>query len=163
MRRSASAVVLGTALLMSAFAASAQAKIEPQVGIAGIELGMTPAEVIAEKGEPDAERVVPMEILGEVRKMRYGKTKAFFLGTAATDTVFSVRTTSRGQRTDGGAGVGSKEERVAETVPDVRCVTEAGFRYCFVGRRRPGKVVTSFFFSRRTDQVARIFVGIVID
>ncbi len=163
MRRRATTAVLAAALAGCTFATAAQAKIEPQVGIAAIEIGMTPAEVVAEKGKPDAERIVPMEIIGEVRMMRYGKTKAYFLGPNATDTVFSMRTRSRGQRTDGGAGVGSKEKRVLDAVPDARCLSEGNFRYCFVGRRRPGKVVTSFFFSRRTDRVARVFVGIVID
>lgn len=161
MRRSACGVIAGATMLIAVFAANAQAKIEPQVGIAGIEIGMTPAEVIAKKGAPDRQRVVPMEILGDVRMMRYGKTKAFFFP-SPDETVFTVRTTSRGQRTANGAGVGSKEKRVAK-VPNARCVTEARFRYCFVGRRRPGKVVTSFFFSRRSDRVARVFVGVVID
>lgn len=142
---------------------SATAVIEPQVGIAGIEIGMTPAEVIEEKGSPDANKIVRIEIIGDVRKMRYGKTKVFFFGPSESDTVYQVHSTSRGQRTEGGAGVGASVEKVEETVSDVRCLTEAGRDFCFVGRRRPGKVVTSFIFSRKTERVSRVFVGIVID
>lgn len=156
-------IALALATITALPPASAAAAIEPQVGIARIEIGMTPAEVIRQKGEPDANKIVRIEIIGDVRKMRYGKTKVFFFGPGEADTVYQVDTRSRGQRTEGGAGIGSSVERVEESVPDVRCRREARRDFCFVGRRRPGKVVTAFLFSRKTDEVSRVLVGVVID
>ena len=158
--RSLAALVTSAALAVS-IPAMAGAAIEPQVGIAGIELGMTASEVIAEKGEPDKERAFTNELVGPVRMLRYGQTKAFVWDD--TDIVHLVQTRGRAQRTARGAGIGSTEERILDVVPNVRCRTESGFHSCFVGRRRPGKTVTSFFFSRRTDRVNRVVVGYVLD
>ena len=63
---------------------AASAKIHVQKSIAGIALERTAAAVIAKKGAPDADKIVPNEILGQQRKMRYGKTcaHALVVGTA---------------------------------------------------------------------------------
>lgn len=160
MRRTALALALG---LLLALAPAASARIDVQDGIAGIDLEDTAAEVIAQKGSPDADRIVPNEILGEQRKMRYGKTKVFYVGTDDAASVIGLVTKSRGQRTNRGVGVGSREADVVAGVRGVRCRTESGFRHCFKGRFRPGKRVTDFAISPGTGRVTRVVVAFVID
>ena len=163
MRKSRTAAVLiGAALVSAGLWTSAEAAIEPQVGIAGIELEMTATEVIAAKGEPDRDRSLVNELVGPARIMKYGKTKVFFLGSDDSATVATLQTKNRAQRTAGGAGLGSTEERVKEALPRVRCKDD-GRLFCRLGRLRPGKTVTSFRFSNRTDRVSQVFVGFVLD
>ena len=119
--------------------------------------------MIAEKGAPDADRIVPNEILGEQRKMRYGKTKVFYAGTDDSATVIGVVTKSLGQRTNRGVGVGSREADVVAGVNRIRCRTESGFRHCFRGRFRAGHRVTDFAISGVTGRVTRVTVAFVID
>jgi hypothetical protein len=162
------ALSLACALLIVATAASvlagaAGAKIVPQKKIAGIKLGMVRAAVVEKKGKPDSEQTVPHEILGEQRKMRYGKTKVFFAGTRANAGVIAVSTKAPRQRTNTGVGVGSTEREVKDGVNGVRCATEFGFRSCVKGRRLPGKRVTEFAISRSSGRVTSVLIGIVID
>jgi hypothetical protein len=141
---------------------AASAKIHVQKSIAGIALERTAAAVIAKKGAPDADKIVPNEILGQQRKMRYGKTRVYFAGTDDSATVIGLVTKSRGQRTNTGVGVGSTEADVVAAVRRVRCKTEFGFRHCFRGRFEPGRRVTDFAISGG-GRVIRVTVGFVID
>ncbi len=142
---------------------TASAKIRVQKGIAGIALERTAAAVIAKKGTPDADRIVPNEILGPQRKMRYGKTRVYFVGTDDSATVVGMYTKNRGQRTNTGVGVGSTEADVVDGVRRVRCKTESGFRHCFRGRFQPGRRVTDFAIRGGTGRVFSIAIGFVID
>jgi hypothetical protein len=145
------------------FATTAAAKIVPGKSIAGIELRTIRAEVIERKGEPDRERIVPHEILGEQRIMRYGKTKVGFSGTRPRSEVIAVSTRSPRQRTNTGIGLGSTEFEVESTIKGIRCRTQLGERHCVKGRFRPGERVTDFLISKNTDAVAKATVAIVID
>ena len=156
-------ITLAALALGLLFAPHASANIDVQHGIARIELEDTAAAVIAQKGLPDADRIVQNEILGPQRKMRYGKTKVYFVGTDDSATVVGLVTKSLGQRTNTGVGVGSPEADVVAGVPRVRCRTESGFRHCFRGRFRPGRRVTDFAISGGTGRVIRVTVGFVID
>ena len=142
---------------------AAEARIVVQKGIMGARLGMPFPAVIEKVGDPDGNRVVPNEILGAQRVLRYGKTHVFFDGPGTDTKVVTVTTTSRRQRTKSGVGVGSHENAVKDGVAGVRCGTSLSVRRCIVGRERPGRRVTVFFIKKRTKRVIRVTVGRVID
>jgi hypothetical protein len=129
----------------------------------GINLKMTGARVIQEKGPPDAERVVPNEILGRQRLLRYGKTRAGLSGPRRSDTVIAVTSRDPRQRTRSGVGVGSTEADVKSGVQGIRCRTDAGSRHCFKGSFRPGERVTDFSISLPAHLVTRVTVSFIID
>jgi hypothetical protein len=153
-------VAVACVFLLSAVLAGA--RIAPQRGIMGIHLGMRGTEVIQKKGTPDAERVVPNEILGHQRILRYGKTKAGLSGPTRKDTVVAVTTGDRRQRTSSGVGVGSKEKAVKNRINGITCRTEAGARHCVKGAFLPGHRVTDFSISA-AHRVKRVTVSFVID
>lgn len=154
-------ILLVFALLLPA--SLAEARIVPQKGIMGINLNMTRAQVVQKKGRPDSEQIVPNEILGQQRVMRYGKTRVSFSGTRRRSRVITVTTRSRRQRTRSGVGVGSTEAAVRSGVQGIRCRTEFGSRHCFKGTFEPGERVTDFSISQPEHRVTRVTVGIVID
>lgn len=141
----------------------AEARIVPQKGIMGINLQMTRARVIQEKGQPDSQQVTSNEILGQVRVMRYGKTRVTFDGVSNSSRAISVSTNDRRQRTRSGIGVGSRESAVRNRVQGVRCRTESGSRHCFKGRFLAGERVTDFSIATPARRVTRVTIGIVID
>ena len=147
-------IALVTAL---ALAGSAQAAIVPQQGIGGARLGMTQEEVKDALGAPRTVRRASNEI-GPYVTFTYPSVQVtFFGGLRAT----SIVTRSAKQRTARGVGVGSTEARVAAAVPGVTCVTESGYRHCYVGTWQPGKKVSDFTI--RNGRVTRVTVGYVID
>ena len=156
-------VLLLACLALLLISSAAEARIVPQKGIMGINLNMTRAQVVQKKGRPDADKVVPNEILGKVRVMRYGKTKVTFNGTRSSSRVISVSTRDRRQRTRSGVGVGSTETAVKNGVQGVQCKTEFGSRHCFKGQFTAGHRVTDFSISTPAHRVTRVTVGIVID
>jgi hypothetical protein len=156
-------IALAAPALALLLASTASARIEVQEGIARIHLEDTAAAVIAQKGAPDADKIVQNEILGPQRKMRYGKTKVYFVGTDDAATVVGLVTKGLGQRTNRGVGVGSTEADVVAGVRRVKCRTDSGFRHCFRGRFRPGRRVTDFAISPGTGRVSRVTVAFVID
>jgi len=149
------------ALLLLAPAAAAQ--IVPQKGIAGIELTMTRAEVIAAKGKPDAEKIVKAEIIGPERRLRYGGTKVSFGGTMASAGVIGIRTVDPLERTGSGVGVGSSAAEVKAGVAGTKCITEFGFSHCSKGSFLPGTRVTDFLLDGPGGKVEAVVVGFVID
>ena len=163
MNRARIPLLLTTLAVLLLASPPAEARIVPQKGIMGINLLMTRARVVQEKGQPDSEQTMPNEILGQVRVMRYGKTQVTLNGTANSSRVISVSTKDRRQRTRSGVGVGSKESAVRNRVNGVHCKTESGFRHCFKGQFQPGKRVTDFSISTPALRVTRVTVGIVID
>jgi hypothetical protein len=157
-------LLLATSCLTLLFAATSKAVIVPQRGIGAIALNMTRAQVIYVKGrKPDAEKVVPNEIIGQVRTMRYGATRVTFGGTQPEAGVIGVETKDRQQRTRSGVGVGSSAAEVRAGVADARCRTEFGFSHCWKGSFLPGKRVTDFRLSGPGGEVVSINVGFVID
>jgi hypothetical protein len=156
-------VALVAMLACGLLATAAGANIVPQHSIAGVELRMVRAEVVERKGEPDRERIVPHEIVGEQRVMRYGKTKVAFSGKRARSEVITITTRSPHQRTNTGIGVGSTEFEVESSIKGVRCRTQFGVRHCFRGQFRPGERVTEFLISKADATVSGISVAIVID
>lgn len=149
--------------LVLSLAATAEARIVPPRGIAGIYLDMTRPQVVARKGRPDAERVLQNEILGRQRMLRYGRTRVFFGGTRRDAGVVSVATKSRRQRTRSRVGVGSHEGAVRNRLIGITCRTEGGFRHCWKGEFTPGKRVTDFRIGLPSHRVTEVVVGYVID
>jgi hypothetical protein len=147
------------ALLLASIAAG---RIAPQQGIMGIHLKMPGTLVIQKKGKPDAEHVIPQEILGHQRILRYGKTRVGLSGPKRSDTVVAVSTTDPRQRTRSGVGVGSRQRAVKHRIEGITCETAAGGRLCSKGSPEPGHRVTTFFVSS-THRVTRVTVGFVID
>ncbi len=154
----ARAVCLAALLLVLVAAAPGRATIVPQKGMAGVELGMTKAEVRAVLGTPG--RVVRgSNDFGPYSEFRYPKLiRVTFQGDLV---VTAVSTTGVAERTAGGIGVGSTESALRAGIPRVRCETFVGTRSCHVGRFEPGRTVTDFLL--RNGRVARVTVGIVID
>jgi hypothetical protein len=151
-----------TVLVLLLFASLAAGRIAPQRGIMGIHLGMRGTEVIQKKGKPDAERVVPNDILVHQRILRYGKTRVGLDGPKRKNNVVAVTTRDRNQRTRSGVGVGSKERAVKNRVKGITCQTDAGSRHCFKGSFVPGHRVTDFTISAH-HRVKRVTVSFVID
>ena len=137
-------------------AARADGVIVPQRGIAGVALGMTPAQVRAELGTPSSVRR-GRNIFGPWTRYRYRRLTIFFQGSRS---VTSISTTRRTERTARGVGVGSTERQLRARVR-VRCQTFFGARHCYVGSYRPGTRVTDFIVKR--GRVVQVVVGIVID
>lgn len=142
-----------------ALAAAAQAAIVPQQGIGGARLGMTQQATRALLGAPTAVRR-PSNELGPTVVYTYPTVQVTFFGGRGAR-ITSVTTRSAAQRTARGVGVGSREARVAAAVPGVRCVTDSGYRHCYVGVWQPDRTVTDFAI--RNGRVTRVAVGYVID
>lgn len=94
--------------------------------------------------------------------MRFGKVEVTFRGIGNTAPVVNLTTTSRNERTSGGIGVGSTEGQLAAKLVGERCVTELGYRHCYLGKRSAGFVVTDFSISK-SRRVTRITLGLVVD
>ncbi len=101
---------------------------------------MTKAAVRAQLGKPRTIQQGSNEI-GAFTTFRYPTLSiTFFAGSMVT----SVTTSSMLERTSRGLGVGSRVAEVVAKVAKVRCVTESGFRHCFVGAFTAGRRVTDF-------------------
>ena len=139
----------------------ASAEIVPQKSIAGVRLGMTQAKVKEIKGEPSSTKRGSNDF-GPFTQYRYPKlTITFKTGECGDLEVVNIRTTSAGEETSSGVGVGSTEAAVKKGVRRVKCETIAGFRSCHVGSFTPGRTVTDFAIKR--GKVTFVNLGIVID
>ena len=157
MRKPASILALAAGLLALA-AAPAPAKIVPQEGIAGIELGMTADRVIDRKGRPDVDRG------DEQRTLKYGKTTALLLPRPDGEhEVVGVITRKRSERTAGGSGIGTTEEDLEADLPRVRCRNVFEGRHCLIGKVKTERTVTDFLISEKTGRVKRVTVAVVTD
>ena len=142
---------------------AAQRPVIPQVSIRGVRPGMTPAEVRSAVGRaPDGSSTAPHPILGRVRVWRFGGLRVGFDGVRAGRTVLSVSSAASQDRTSGGVGRGTTEVVLRARVPGAQCATEYGYRHCWVGVHRAGRIVTDFSLSRR-GRVTRVTLGRVVD
>lgn len=123
---------------------------------------MSRSAVIQAKGKPDAEHVIPNEILGRQRILRYGKTRVGLNGPSKSARVIAVTTVDPRQRTRSGVGVGSTEAAVRNGLRGEHC-SGAAVRHCLIGVLRPGRRVTDFTISGPARRVTRVTVAIVID
>ena len=159
-RRSAGGalVALTVTALALALAAAAGATIVPQRAMAGIDLGMTKAQVERAAGKPLRIEHAKNEFGSLTRLVYPGSVVVDFQGNA---NVTAVSTTGKKERTARGVGVGSTRAQVIRLVPGARCETQVAFAHCFVGSFTPRKRVTDFTLSH--GRVTRVTVGNVID
>ena len=149
-RAAALAVTIGAAAVLSS---PAGATIHPQSSIAGVQLGMTQADVIGVQGAPPTIETGTNEF-GHFTVFRYFRLKVTFQG----DTnVTAVKTSRRHERTPHGIGVGSTRAQVLANVLKVTCTKNE----CHRGKFLPGRRVTVFpLFHGR---VTSVLMGFVID
>lgn len=140
-----------------ALAASAGTTIVPQVGIGGVNLGMSQAKVRATLGKPIAVTRGSNDF-GSYAIFRYNGYRVFFQGLA---TVTQVETTTPKEKTVSGLGVGSTKAQVQAKLTGEQCEGPRGAGHCYLGQFLPGKHVTDFSF--RNGKVWNVTVGIVID
>ena len=122
--------VLLSALLVCGSGAAA---IRLDRAVAGISLEMSPAQVRAKLGAPDA--VVPgrWRVGSIARTYRYATRRVtvdFLLGGQSRLYAYAITTTSPRERTAKGAGVGSTEGEIRRLVTGRACRWEHGTRYC---------------------------------
>lgn len=149
------------ALSVSAASARVQSLV-PQQSLRGLKIGMLANQVRAVAGNPSSNKITNHPIMGKTRVMKFGRVQVTFRGTGKAATVVNLSTTSRDERTSGDVGVGSSERTLAAKLKGERCVTELGYRHCYLGNWKPGSVVTDFSISK-SGRVTRITLGLVID
>jgi hypothetical protein len=149
--------LLVLAALVAGFAVTASpagAVTHPGHSMAGVELGMTRAQVRADLGPP-ARVIRDTNEFGPYRAFRYFRLWVTFQG---EETVTAVKTTRLRERTPRGVGVKSTRARVLARVHRVRCPLPT---LCEKGRLVPGGRVTVFRLYR--GRVTSVLVGFVID
>lgn len=152
------ALGLAAATTTALLAATAQAAIVPQVGIAGVELDMSRAEVRGVLGEPNRVKK-GTNFFGPYKVFRYHRLKVTFQGNRD---VTAVTTRRFSEETAKGIGRGSTEQELKDAHARAKCRTEApSFRHCWIGRFRAGHTVTDFRI--RQGKVSRVTVAYVID
>jgi len=156
-------LIAACAMALAASAASARVQsLIPQKSLGGLKIGMVASQVRGVVGKPDSNKIVNHPLMGKTRQMKFGLVEVTFRGTASSATVVNLSTTSRKERTSGGIGVGSSEKALKSKLTGERCVTELGYRHCYIGKRSAGFVVTDFSISK-SGRVTRITLGLVID
>jgi hypothetical protein len=152
---------LATVLALLCLCAPAGARIVPQRGMLGVELGDSVREVRSKLGPPDGIRFVQNEIIGRQRVYHYGRTVIGFDGAARSARVINMTTRSRTERLANGVGVGSTKREVMRKVKGVKCPVDEMF-HCYIGRLLPGRRVTDFRIGD-SGRVTHVGVGRVID
>jgi hypothetical protein len=139
--------------------ATADDRLVPQQGIAGVRLGMTQAQVRAIVGAPRRAERGATEIAPYLTWHYRTYTVTFVGGRGAR--VTGMETRSRAERTATGVGVGSTRREVVAGIRGARCLREFGYDHCYVGRWVPGGRITDL--ALRNGRVTRVYVGFVID
>ena len=148
-------------LAIAAFAVPASAKIVPQEGIGGMNLGMTVDRVLKKKGKPDANFVRQTQAVGAQRELRYGKTRALFAGRDGDAELIGVITRDPKERTAGNTGVGTSESVLVADLPKLECKNVFQARHCLIGEVKRGKTVTDFLISKKSGLVKRVTIAII--
>ena len=150
-RRARAAVVAAAAALI--LPSPADAVIRLNQGMAGVRIGMTPAEVRERLGAPSSRTRH-----GRITNLIYRRPGVVVSFLARRVVVLS--TAGRRERTRRGVGVGSTERAVRRLVPGARCESAEGVRTCSVGGLDVGDRNTVFVLRGgrvRSVTVARVF------
>ncbi len=130
----------------------------PQQGMAKVKLGMTKSEVRGKLGRP-RKASGGRNDFGRFTLYRYKRGLRVYFQSGST--VTSMRTTHPRERTREGIGVGSKEKRLRDKYPKIKCRTLVRSRTCYLGELTPGERVTEFQI--RSKKVRWITIGFVLD
>ena len=136
--------------------------ILPQRGIAGVELGMTPAQVRRVSCPPDRYVTVQKDAVITYRRWIYDwhKLRVGLIGTTGAKlTVLNVTTRSPKEQTGRGARVGITEASLRQQHSGVTCTSYHRVRTCALGI--PGRRQTGFVI--RGGRVERIVVADVFE
>lgn len=126
-------------------AAPAAAMIDPGIGMGGVSLRMTEAQVEARLGAP-LEITRTRGALGFlVTRLHYPRLDVDLQQLANRPVVIRVLTIKPGEATASGVGVGSPLAAV-NRLPGVHCWLEASARFCGIGEREPLRPFTLFWF-----------------
>lgn len=145
------------AALLAAVALVGAPGVVPQHSVRGVRVGMTQAAVRRVLGAPLRVRHRRTDF-GPSTTLVFSGLTVGFVGDGGAST---IALSARGDRTARGVGVGSRERDVARLVPGARCLTESGYRHCYVGVWSAGHVVTDFAI--RNGRVTRVVLGLVLD
>lgn len=160
-RRHLPIVVLAALIAVSAGCGGSDKKVEPtiveQVGIAGINVGMTRLEVRSLLGQP-TKQTRGSNDFGPFVEYRYGDLRIGFQG---AQKVTDISTSRQLDRTRSGIGPGSTRDELKKQLPKAVCKREFGYDHCYLGKWAPGKRITDFAMEQ--DRVSRVVVGTVID
>ncbi|HEY5142710.1 MAG TPA: hypothetical protein VII98_04360 [Solirubrobacteraceae bacterium] len=137
-------------------------RLIPQVSIRGVALGMTPAQVQAVLGRPDARVKGKQPGIGATLTLTFGLVTVRFDGVQSSAEAVTITTTSHRERTARGVGVGSSEATVRQRVAGARCLEEFGYRHCVVGVQKAGQIVTDFSIGG-AGRVTRISLARMLD
>jgi hypothetical protein len=148
-----------TALLVIVLAAAAGASIRINIGIDGVKIGQTQAQVRANLGKP-SKIIHGANQVSTFTEFRYTALKMVVTFQGDTS-VTSMTTRGLGDRTATGVGVGSTEARVKAGVKNVKCeAVSAGRRICFIPVGDSGRGTT---FRLTNGKVTEISVAILAD
>jgi hypothetical protein len=132
MRRLAAAALCVISL---AVAMGASATIKPAQGMAGVMLGMKPAQVQGKLGRP---------VVKSGGRWYYPTVHVTFRGAR----VVELTTTKKAERLSNGIGIHSTEGQVQTAFPQAKCAAWTIFRRCRLGSGAPGSRVTDFILAR---------------
>lgn len=113
----APAIALLAALALAAGASAGDALLRPGRGMAGVDLGMSRAQVVQALGKPQAVVTRKTGFGRRTVELQFGYGSYFVLlsGSSGRERVVKVLTTFRRERTAGGIGVGVTERRLLST------------------------------------------------
>ncbi len=149
------ATLTGVALLLPTVSG---ARIQPGKRIMNVAIGDTQKDVEERHGFVDS-IIRGQDALGVYFILPYERVEVRFEG--GGNTVTSLKTESRLERTKRGTGVGSTKRKIKRTHRKARC-TKGKFGSCTIGPRKPkaGQTVTKFTF--RDGRVAVVEIQLVL-
>jgi hypothetical protein len=147
-----------TLLLTAVLAASAAASIRLNVGIDGVKIGQTPAQVRANLGTPSSVK----NGSDQVSSFTIYRYKALKMVIEFRGTVVTITSTGLGDRTATGVGVGSTEARLKAGVKGLTCeAVSPGRRICHTKIGNNGSRTTTFRLT--SGKITEVDVAILAD
>lgn len=146
-------------VLVLLLAAPASSSVRINVGIDGVKIGQTQAQVRANLGKP-TRTVRGTDQVSSFTVFHYTALKMVVRFQDNTS-VTNITTTGRGDRTATGVGVGSTEAEVKKGVKGVKCErVDSARRICLIFVNSSGRGTT---FRLTRDKVTEVNVGVVAD